>query len=384
MEAATVATSTATDRSRVLSIAVPRPREERPLRIAMLAPPWISVPPPGYGGVESVVDALTEALVRRGHAVTLFCAPGSRSSAEVVPLLGVAHPDEIERSLYEADHVARAFELIDGATGSDRFDLVHDHCGFTSLAMADRLLTPLVHTLHGPFTAQTGAFYARHGHKGALVAISRAQLSGAPAGLQPLAVIPNPIAVKDWPLCEEKDDYLLWLGRMTEGKGPHRAIEAARLAGRPLVLAGVVQPGQRAYFEREVAPHVDGKAVRFVGEVTGARKRSLFARASALLMPIRWEEPFGMVMIEALASGTPVIAFDEGAVPEVIVDGKTGFIVADEAAMAAAVTRLADIAPADCRAWVVDHCDVDAVAAAYESAYRAVALEPALAPVRYA
>lgn len=384
MEAAALATSTATNRSRVLSIAVPRPREERPLRIAMLAPPWIAVPPPGYGGVESVVDALTEALVRRGHAVTLFCAPGSKSSAKVMPLLGVAHPDEIERSLYEADHVARAFELIDGTTGSDRFDLVHDHCGFTSLAMADRLLTPLVHTLHGPFTAQTGAFYARHGHKGALVAISRAQLAGAPAGLRPLAVIPNPIAVKDWPLGEEKDDYLLWVGRMTEGKGPHRAIEAARLAGRPLVLAGVVQPGQRAYFEREVAPHVDGKAVRFVGEVSGARKHSLFARASALLMPIRWEEPFGMVMIEALASGTPVIAFDEGAVPEVIVDGKTGFIVADEAAMAAAVTHLAHISPADCRAWVVDNCDVDAVAAAYESAYRAVALEPALAPARYA
>ncbi len=384
MEAAAVATSTATGRLRVLGVAVPRPPVARPLRIAMLAPPWIAVPPPGYGGVESVVDALTEALVRRGHAVTLFCAPGSRSSAKVVPLLGVAHPDEIERSLYEADHVARAFELIDGASGSERFDVVHDHCGFTALAMADRLLTPLVHTLHGPFTTQTAAFYARHGHKGGLIAISRAQLAGAPAGPRPLAVIPNPIAVADWPLCERKEDYLLWLGRITPGKGPHRAIEAARLAGRPLVLAGVVQPGQQAYFDREIAPHVDGKAVRFVGEVTGARKRSLFSRASALLMPIRWEEPFGMVMIEALAGGTPVIAFDEGAVPEVIVDGKTGFIVADEGAMAAAVTRLAEISPADCRAWVVDHCDVDTVAAAYESAYRSVVLEPAPAAVRYA
>jgi glycosyltransferase involved in cell wall biosynthesis len=171
----------------VLGVAAPRAREDRPLRIAMLAPPWIAVPPAGYGGVESVVDALTEALVRRGHAVTLFCAPGSKSSAEVMPLLEVPHPDEIERSLYEADHVARAFDLIDGARGKDRFDLVHDHCGFTALAMADRLRTPLVHTLHGPFTAETGSFYARHGHKGALVAISRAQLAAAPAGLQPLA-----------------------------------------------------------------------------------------------------------------------------------------------------------------------------------------------------
>jgi glycosyltransferase involved in cell wall biosynthesis len=342
----------------------------------MLAPPWIAVPPPGYGGVESVVDALTEALVRRGHAVTLFCAPGSESSAEVVSLLAASHADEIERSLYEADHVARAFDLVDAARGEDRFDVVHDHCGFTALAMADRLRTPIVHTLHGPFTIETAAFYARHGHKGGLVGISRAQLAGAPPNLHPMAVIPNPIAVADWPLRETKEDYLLWVGRMTPGKGPHRAIEAAR-------LAGVVQPRQQAFFDREVAPHIDGAAVRFVGEVAGARKRSLFAGASGLLMPIRWEEPFGMVMVEALASGTPVIAFAEGAAPELIVAGKTGFIVADEAAMAAAVPRLVDISPHDCRAWVVDHCDVDAVADAYELAYRRVTREPSLTAARY-
>jgi glycosyltransferase involved in cell wall biosynthesis len=384
MEAAAATASLATERSHPPSLAYARPPAERPLRIAMLAPPWISVPPPGYGGVESVVGALTEALVRRGQEVTLFCAPGSESSAHVVSLLAASHPDEIERSLYEADHVARAFEQIDAGEDGEPFDVVHDHCGFTGLAMADRLRTPSVHTLHGPFTPSTAAFYGRHGHKAALIGISRAQLDTAPPGLRPLAVIPNPIAVQDWPLREEKDDYLLWVGRMTPAKGPHRAIEAARLAGRPIVLAGIVQPGQRAFFEREVAPHVDGEAVSFVGEVTGARKRSLFSRASGLLMPIRWEEPFGMVMIEALACGTPVIAFAEGAAPELIVTGKTGFLVADEAAMAAAVPDLAGIAARDCRAWVVDHCDVDAVAAAYERAYRSVAREPAVAAVRYA
>jgi glycosyltransferase involved in cell wall biosynthesis len=384
MEAAAVATSQATVELRAPSVAPPHPPAGRPLRIAMLAPPWISVPPPGYGGVESVVGALTEALVRRGNEVTLFCAPGSRSNAEVVTLLGLSHPDEIERSLYEADHVARAFEQIDPADGESRFDLVHDHCGFTALAMADRLRTPLLHTLHGQFTAATAAFYARHGHKAALVGISQAQLAGAPPGLRPLAVIPNPIALREWPLGGKKEDFLLWVGRMTPDKGPHRAIEAARLAGLPIVLAGIVQPHQRAFFDQEVAPHVDGKAVSFVGEVTGAQKLSLFSRARGLLMPIRWAEPFGMVMIEALACGTPVIAFGEGAAPELIVDGKTGFIVADEAAMAAAVPRLAAIRPGDCRAWVAEHCEVDAVAAAYERAYRTVALRPAAAAIRYA
>ena len=338
----------------------------------MLAPPWIAVPPPGYGGVEEVVSVLTEALVRRGHAVTLFCAPGSASSATVVTLLDATHPDEIERSLYEVDHVARALEAIDLAAAGDRFDVIHDHCGFTAVAMADRIATPIVHTLHGQFTPSTSAFYLRHAGKAALVGISRAQLASAPPGIGPILAIPNPLDMASWPLVERKHDYLLWIGRMTPEKGPQRAIAAAHAANVPLVLAGVIQPGQRAFFEREVAPHIDGIRVRFVGEVADAAKRSLFAHARGLLMPIRWDEPFGMVMIEALACGTPVIAFPEGAARELVVDGRTGFLVEDEQAMAAAVGRLGQIVARDCRNWVALHCDVDVVAAAYERTYRSV------------
>jgi len=350
-------------------------RSGRPLRIAMLAPPWIAVPPPGYGGVEEVVSVLTEALVRRGHSVTLFCAPGSASSATVVTLLDETHPDEIERSLYEVDHVARAFEAIELVEDGDGFDVIHDHCGFTALAMADRIHTPIVHTLHGQFTPSTAAFYLRHAAKATLVGISRAQLASAPPGLGPIAAIPNPLDVSGWQLVEHKDDYLLWIGRMTPEKGPHRAIAAARAAGVPLVLAGVIQPGQRAFFEREVAPQIDGTRVRFVGEVAGSAKRLLFAHARGLLMPIRWDEPFGMVMVEALACGTPVIAFPEGAARELVVEGRTGFLVEDERAMAAAVGRLDTIAARDCRNWVTRHCDLDVVAAAYERTYRSVVRE---------
>ena len=238
---------------------------EAPLRIAMLAPPWISVPAPGYGGVESVVSTLTEALVRRGHDVTLFCAPGSVSRATVVTLLKESHPDEIERSLYEVDHVGQAFDQIDLAASGDRFDVIHDHCGFTGLAMAGRIDTPLVHTLHGPFTAETAAFYARHGHKAMLVGISRAQLASAPPALGLISAIPNPIDLRAWPLQERKGDYLLWAGRMTPEKGPHRAIAAARAIDVPLVLAGVIQPGQQAFFDREVAPYIDGTRVTLRG-----------------------------------------------------------------------------------------------------------------------
>jgi len=348
--------------------------ETAPLRIAMLAPPWLSVPPRGYGGVESVVSALTEALVRRGHAVTLFCAPGSVSAATTVTLLDAQHADEIERSLYEVDHVARAFRAIDDAPGHRRFDVIHDHCGFTALAMADRIEIPIVHTLHGQFTPATAAFYVRHAHKAVLVGVSRAQLESAPLELPPFEVIPNPIDVSAWPLRADKDDYVLWIGRMTPEKGPQRAIAAARAAGVPLILAGVIQPGQQAFFDAEVAPHIDGDRVQFAGEVGGARKQSLFARARGLLMPIRWEEPFGMVMVEAMACGTPVIAFPEGAARELVVEGTTGFLVEDEGAMASAIGRLSTIVGRDCRNWVAAHCDVDVVAAAYERTYRSVAV----------
>lgn len=349
------------------------------LRIAMLAPPWISVPAPGYGGVESVVSTLTEALVRRGHDVTLFCAPGSVSNATVVTLLKESHPDAIERSLYEVDHVGQAFDRIDLAAEGSRFDVIHDHCGFTGLAMASRIDTPLVHTMHGPFTADTAAFYTRHGHKGTLVGISRAQLSSAPPELGLISSIPNPIDLRAWPMQERKGNYLLWIGRMTPEKGPHRAIAAARAVDAPLVLAGVIQPGQRAFFEREVAPHIDGTQIRFVGEVGGRAKHSLFARARGLLMPIRWDEPFGMVMVEALACGTPVIAFAQGAARELVIDGKTGFLVKDEREMTDAIGHLSGIEARDCRDWVSQHCDGEVVAAAYERTYRSVAraLEPA-------
>ncbi len=343
------------------------------LRIAMLAPPWITVPAAGYGGVESVVSTLTEALVAVGHDVTLFCAPGSVSSAKVEALLDRSHADEIERSIYEVDHVSQAFDRIDDAPQGERFDVIHDHCGFTALAMANRIDTPLIHTLHGPFTADTAPFYAKHGHKAALVGISRAQLATAPAGVDPIGAIPNPIDLGIWPLQERKADYLLWIGRMTPEKGPHRAIAAARAVDVPLVLAGVIQPGQQAFFDREVAPHVDGDRVSFVGEVTGSAKRSLFARARGLLMPIRWDEPFGMVMIEALACGTPVIAFREGSAREVVLDGKTGFLVDGEREMADAIGQLARIRARDCRDWVSEHCDAEVVAAAYEQVYRSVA-----------
>jgi glycosyltransferase involved in cell wall biosynthesis len=153
-----------------------------------------------------------------------------------------------------------------------------------------------------------------------------------------VAVIGDPIVVADFPFRDERDDYLLWIGRVNDEKGPQRAIAAAREAGARLALAGPVQSGQRDFFEREVEPHIDGDRVRYIGEV-GDEKGDLYAGARALLMPIRWAEPFGLVMTEAMACGTPVIAFPEGSAPELVLDGETGFVVGDEHAMAEAYER---------------------------------------------
>jgi glycosyltransferase involved in cell wall biosynthesis len=343
-----------------------------PLRIAVLAPPWIPVPPPAYGGIEAVVELLCEALVARGHDVTLFAAPGSRSAAHVRSPLEAAYPAEIGSSLRESDHVACAWGEIDLAAAlGEPFDIVHDHSGFTALAMADRVSAPVIHTVHGPFDETTTRFYQRHGHKAQLVSISRSQAASAPPGVQVADVVPNPIVVDDWPLRTDKQEYLLWVGRMDPIKGAHRAIEAARLAGRTLLLAGPVQTGQEEYFRELIEPHIDGRRVRYLGEIGGTAKQQLFANAAALLMPVSWREPFGMVMIEALACGTPVIAFAEGAAAEIVIDGENGMLVANEAEMADAVSQLALIDPAGCRASVAERYDVAITAAGYERTYRA-------------
>ncbi|MFI4985488.1 MAG: glycosyltransferase [Solirubrobacterales bacterium] len=344
--------------------------ERAALRIAVLAPPWIPVPPPGYGGIEAVVALLCEELVARGHDVTLFAAPSSRSAAQVLSPLQGTHADQIGSSLYESDHVATAYDAVDRAGTDGRpFDVVHDHSGFTAVAMADRVSAPVVHTMHAPFDDQTRPFYERHGHKARLVAISRYQLEHAPPGVCVADVVHNPIRVEDWPLCEGNDDYLLWMGRMDPAKGAHRAIAAARAAGIRLVLAGPVQPGQEEYFRSKIEPHVDGRKVEFVGEVGGLRRKELFAHAKAFVMPIRWAEPFGMVMVEALACGTPVIAFPEGAAGEIVIDGENGFHVTDEQAMAEAVGRVGEIDPMRCRDSVAARFDATIVASGYEAVY---------------
>lgn len=340
------------------------------MKIAMIAPPWIPIPPPRYGGIESVVALLTETLLDMNHDVTLFCSPGSSSRANMVSPLDHAYPNKIGNAMYEVDHILQTHEYIAECLGfNSSFDIIHDHTS-TGVAYAKYAVRPVLHTMHNGHAGDRGAFYIRHGGDAHLVAISNAQMKTAPRGLTPCGVVPNPIDVNAWPFKDKKSNYALWIGRFVPEKGAHRAIRATKIAGMNLILAGPKREGEAGdYFDDKIKPHIDDKTVRYVGEVGGKRKKNLFANAKVLLMPIEWNEPFGMVMVEALACGTPVVAFPYGAATEIVIDGFNGYQVADVPAMAEAMTDLNEISPTDCRQSVQERYSAATVARAYVDQY---------------
>ena len=335
------------------------------MKIAMLAPPWIPIPPTTYGGIEAVVALLTEYLFALKHDVTLFASPGSKSKAKIVSSMPEAYAHRINSSLIETDHVLQALDYV---SDSGDFDVVHDHTSI-AVGLAKNCEIPVVHTMHNGHANGRGEFYTRHAKKAHLVAISEAQRKTAPYHLKIAGVVPNPIDVTEWNFRANKRPYALWVGRFDPIKGAHLAIFAARIAEMPLLLAGPIQPGQEQYFETQIKPHIDDVRVRYVGAVGGKRKKMLYSHASVLLMPITWNEPFGMVMVEALASGTPVIAFPYGAATEIVIDGVNGYQVADAAAMADAMTDLEAIDPNACYQSVVDRYSPERVAEGYIGLY---------------
>ncbi|KGN32943.1 glycosyltransferase [Knoellia sinensis KCTC 19936] len=333
--------------------------------MAVVAPPWFEIPPAGYGGIESVVADLVNGLVQRGHEVTLVGAGRNRTRAsrfvsafEVPPSerLGLAIPEVLE-----AAAVADALRDVD-------VDLVHDHSLAGPLLACGRAAPTLV-TVHGPATGEMGDYYRRLGSAVSLVAISAAQRRLNP-GLNWAGTVHNATNVASFPFEARKDDYVLWLGRFCWDKGAHLAISAARAAGLRLVLAGKCsEPGERRYFARQVEPAL-GPDVEYVGEADAGLKRHLLAHARALVFPIQWEEPFGMVMIEALACGTPVVATARGSVPEIVVHGETGLVVDEVADLPGALRSVSDIDPVACRRHCAQRFDLDVMASGYERVYR--------------
>jgi glycosyltransferase involved in cell wall biosynthesis len=339
-----------------------------PLRIGVVAPPWFELPPRGYGGTEAVAAGLVDQLVARGHEITLV------GSGRHATLAGRFHPvyptpptERLGEVLPEVIAAAEAGRVLDEL----ELDLVHDHSLAGPLLARGRVV-PTVVTMHGPVTGEGGDYHARLERTIDLVAISEAQRRLNP-GLNWVGTVHNAIDVRSFPYCADKGDDVLWLGRFSPDKAAHLAIDAARARGRRIMLAGKLnEPLEREYFDRFVRPRL-GRDVDYVGEADATLKRELLAGAACLAFPIQWEEPFGMVMIEAMACGTPVVAYRRGSVAEVVADGVTGFAVDPQAGLdefAAALDRARALDPADCRRHAEQRFDLPVMAEAYERIYR--------------
>jgi glycosyltransferase involved in cell wall biosynthesis len=336
------------------------------LRIALTADPELPVPPKHYGGIERIIDLLVRGLESRGHAVTVFAHHDSATAGRLVPWPG-------RNSRAPLDTARNAATLARAVLGGG-FDLVHSFSRIAYLTPVLPLAIPKLMTYQRDISLRT----VRLGHelsRGTLSfsGISRWMIRDV-AGVGRWSVIPNGVSTGTYDFRPNVSGNapLVFLGRLEEIKGPHLAIEIARRAGTPLILAGNVPDAHRAWFEAMVAPHIDNRQIHYVGPVDDAQKNILLGQARALLMPILWEEPFGIVMVEAMACGTPVLGLNRGAVPEVVEDGVTGFVRDDFASLAEMVGQIGTLDRAACWARVETHYSECVVVEAYIALYRAL------------
>lgn len=340
------------------------------MRVGLIAPPWAPVPPPEYGGTELVVAELATGLQAADVDVVLFATGDSTCP---VPLrwhhaqaLGTEY-----RPAPELAHVEAAYRSLGDV------DLVHDHTLLgPHWARKHHVTAAIVTTVHGPFLPRLAAHYRRLHREGiTIVGISASQAATAPPGVVD-HVIHHGISLDRYPLGPGDGAYLLFLGRMSEVKGPHRAIEVARRAGLPIRLAAKVHEPEEHRFLHEVVEPMLGPDAVYLGEVAHAEKVALLRGAVALLNPIRWAEPFGLVMIESMACGTPVLAFPEGSAPELVEPGVSGFLCTDEADMADAVARAARLDRAACRGHVAARFSASRMVQDHVDLYRRLVTDP--------
>jgi glycosyltransferase involved in cell wall biosynthesis len=339
------------------------------LRIAQVAPLAESVPPKLYGGTERVVSWLTEELIELGHEVTLFASGDSTTRAKLVPVI----PRALRLSRPHGDPVSACAILLDKlADRASDFDVIHGHIDWLHVPLLRRLGVPFLTTLHGRLDLPPLAAAARHFGNTGLVSISNHQRTPVP-DLQWINTVYHGLPLEVLKPNFSEGDYLAFLGRLTPEKGAHLAIKWARASGLPLRIAAKIPTGENRFVKKEIEPFLDGQMVQFVGEVNDSKKTAFLGHANALLFPIDWPEPFGLVMIEAMACGTPVIAFPRGSVPEIIENGVTGFIVENEGQAIEAIERIGTLDRHHIRAEFERRFSVQRMAQNYIRCYEQVA-----------
>ncbi len=339
------------------------------MRIAEIAPPWFAVPPSGYGGIELVVALLADGLTEQGHDVTLFASGGSQTKATLVsPLIDPPDPALLGNPWFDAYHALSAYLAI-----GDEFDVVHDHSGITGSAMGALLRgnPPVVHTLHGPWTEVTRRYYDFLHEHVQLVAISEAQRADNP-DVRYAGMVHNGIDLSSYPFRADKDDFLVYIGRASPDKGPSIAIEVARRAGLPLAMViKKNEPFERAYWDEIVAPLLNDE-VEVYEAISHEEKTDLLGRARAMVFPIQWPEPFGLVMAEAMACGTPVVACPAGAAVELVHDGVTGYLRGSIDGLVDAVSSIGNCSPSACRQYVDQHFSATVMVKHYERLFASI------------
>lgn len=364
------------------------------MKIAHIAPPWITIPPKNYGGTEIVIYNLVEEQVAQGHDVTLFAPGDARTSAK--------HISFFPKSLIDSGvpwpaHLKAYYHLQKSLEHAHEFDIVHTHLSSSSdlyiFPLTATLTTPHVTTLHSRFpfdrvqswTGDADHFYMEWAPDVPIVAISEAARDEVPHHLNFVGVVHHGLPMNQFkPTGKKRGDFFVWLGRFIPDKGTHLAIEAAKRTNIPLVLAGTIDRYQQEsinYFEDMIKPRIDGQQIKYIGPVNMQQKIRLLSRARGFLNPIQWEEPFGMVMIEAMALGCPVISFARGAAPEIVVHGKTGFLVHDVNEMVRFIPRIDDINREATRLHVECHFSAHVMAEKYVKIYKKVIAQSKTASV---
>lgn len=338
------------------------------LKIAMVANVIERVPPKKYGGTERVVYWLTEELVKRGHMVTLFASGDSITSANLISVFPKAIREAKLKNIYGGNNwtllnIATAYNL------QDQFDIIHDHIGELSIPTANNSKTPVVMTIHGAFNLDNKQLYESASNIN-FVTISKSQAQPLPY-LNYIDTVYNGLGLKDYPFSSKPGKYLLYVGRISSEKGVHKAIEVAKYLNLPLIIAAKLDstvPGDLSYFKQYIKPNLSDQ-IKWIGEVDEKERNQLMKNAYAFLHPVSWREPFGLTLIESMACGTPVVAFQMGSIPEVIEHGVTGFIVNDVESMALAIQYVKYLDRALCRKRALENFSAQKMADRYEDVY---------------
>lgn len=338
------------------------------MRIAQISPIIERVPPLKYGGTERVVYELTEGLVKKGHQVTLFASGDSLTSAKLIsvypkPLRGAGFEDLYGSNIYSMMNVGLAYNL------QTDFDIIHDHNGYLSLPTANISKTPVAMTYHGHFSSEVVKIFQTL-NTPYIVSISEAQTQNI-TGVNLIGNVYNGLSMEDYPFSSEHGDYLLYVGRLSKEKGVHHAIKVAQILKRQLIIAAKLDSNDKRYFKECIEPELSDD-IRWIGEVDVKERNDLMSKAFCFLHPVIFDEPFGLTLIEAMACGCPVIAFNKGSIPEIIENEKTGYVVAGVTEMIQAVKKIDLIDRANCRVHALSKFNAKNMVDNYEKIYEKI------------